>query len=66
MLKNYNENREKMVGSMLFKEDKEKLKQMLETMFNYRTGVMIEKGKMDTKKMHKAIRKGKDSKQKRL
>ena len=39
-----------MVGSILFKEDKEKLKQMVEAMFNYRTGVMIEKGKMDTKK----------------
>ena len=66
MLKNYNEDREKMVGSLLFKEDKEKLKWMLEAMINYRTAVMIEKGKMDPKKMHKAIRKRKENKQKRL
>ena len=42
MLKNYNENNEQMIGSILFKENKEKIKQMIETMWNYRTGKMIE------------------------
>ena len=66
MLKNYNENKEQMVGSILFKEDKEKIKQMIETMWNYRTGKMIENDKTETKKGNKATRKEKDNKQKRL
>ena len=66
MLKNYNENKEQMVGSILFKEDKEKIKQMIETMRNYRTGKMIENYETETKKRNKATRKEKDNKQKRL
>ena len=66
MLKNYNENKEQMVGSILFKEDKEKIKQMIETIRNYRTGKMIENYETETKKRNKATRKEKDNKQKRL
>ena len=66
MLKNYKENKESMVGSILFKEDKEKIKQMIETKWNYRTGKMIENDKTETKKGNKATRKEKDNKQKRL
>ena len=66
MLKNYNENKEQMVGSILFKEDKEKIKQMIETIRNYRTGKMIENDETETKKRNKATRKEKDNKQKRL
>ena len=66
MLKNYNENKESMVGRILFKEDKEKVKQMIEDMFNYRTGKMIGNDKIETKKRNKTTRKEKDNKQKRL
>ena len=66
MLKNYNENGEQMVGSILFKQDKEKMKQMIETMWNYRTGKMIENDKTETKKWNKATRKERDYEQKRL
>ena len=66
MLKNYNGNKEQKVGSILFKEDKEKIKQMIETMWNYRTGKMIENDETETKKRNKATRKEKDNKQKRL
>ena len=66
MLKNYNENGEQMVGSILFKQDKEKIKQMIETMWNYRTGKMIENDKTETKKRNKATRKERDYEQKRL
>ena len=66
MLKNYKENKESMVGSILFKEDKEKVKQMLEEMVNYRTGKMIENDKIETKKRNKATEKEKDNKQKRV
>ena len=66
MLKNYNENGEQMVGSILFKQDKEKMKQMIETMWNYRTGKMIENDKTETKKRNKATRKERDYEQKRL
>ena len=66
MLKNYNDNKERMVGSILFKEDKEKVKQMIEAMFKYRAGKMIQNDKIETKKRNKATRKEKDNKQKRL
>ena len=66
MLKNYNENNEQMVSSILFKEDKEKIKQMVETKWNHRTGKMIENDETETKKRNKATRKEKDNKQKRL
>ena len=66
MLKNYNENKEQMVGSILFKEDKEKIKQMIETIRNYRTGKMIENDETETKKRNKATRKENYNKQKRL
>ena len=66
MLKNYNENGEQMDGSILFKQDKEKMKQMIETMWNYRTGKMIENDKTETKKRNKATRKERDYEQKRL
>ena len=66
MLKNYNENGEQMVGSILFKQDKEKIKQMIETMWNYRTGKMIEYDKTESKKRNKATRKERDYEQKRL
>ena len=66
MLKNYNENNEQMIGSILFKENKEKIKQMIETLWNYRTGKMIENDKTETKKGNKATRKEKYNKQKRL
>ena len=52
-----------MVGNLLFKEDKEKIKVMLENMWNYRTGMMIEKDKRETKKNN--ITKGKEKKNKK-
>ena len=66
MLKNYNENNEQMVGGILFKENKEKIKQLVETEWNHRTGKMIENDETETKKRNKATRKEKDNKQKRL
>ena len=39
---------------------------MIETMWNYRTGKMIENDETETKKRNKATRKEKDNKQKRL
>ena len=45
---------------------RKKIKQMTETMWNYRTGKMIENDKTETKKGNKETRKEKDNKQKRL
>ena len=47
MLRNHNENKEIMVGNILFKENKEKTKEMLTNMWNYRTGMYIEKEKKE-------------------
>ena len=66
MLKNYNENNEQMVGGILFKEDKEKIKHLVEKKWNHRTGKMIGNDETETKKRNKATRKEKDNKQKRL
>ena len=49
MLRNHNDNKETMVGNILFKEDKEKTKDMIEQMWNYRTGMNIEKEKKQNK-----------------
>ena len=66
MLKNHHENKERMVGNILFKEEKEKVKQMLEDMYKYRRGRTSENEKTEKKKRKKATRKEKDNKQKRL
>ena len=66
MLKNHHENKERMVGNILFKEEKEKVKQMLEDMYKYRRGRTSENDKTEKKKRKKATRKEKDNKQKRL
>ena len=63
MLKNRNENKETMVGNILFKEDKEKTKEMITQMWNYRAGMNIEK----EKKIRKESRQEKlANKQKRI
>ena len=62
MLKNLNENKETMVGNILFKEDKEKTKEMITQMWNYRAGINIEK----EKKIRKESRQEKNNKQKRI
>ena len=49
-----------MVGNILFKEDKEKTKEMIEHMWNYRTGMNIEKEKKENKNR---IKTGKTKKQ---
>ena len=53
MIKNLNENKETMVGNILFKEDKEKTKEMITQMWNYRAGIKKRKAEknQDRKKI---------------